>query len=62
MLPGPSSKYNNIVIHPGDRVHPIAPGGGGYRNPANRDPAATREDILEGYVTRRQAEATSATG
>jgi 5-oxoprolinase (ATP-hydrolysing)/N-methylhydantoinase B len=52
-----SSKYSNIIIHPGDRVHLIAPGGGGYGNPAERDPAAIREDILEGYVTRRQAEA-----
>ena len=52
-----SSKYSNITIHPGDRVHLIAPGGGGYGNPADRDPAAIREDILEGYVSRQQAEA-----
>jgi 5-oxoprolinase (ATP-hydrolysing)/N-methylhydantoinase B len=52
-----SSKYANIVIRPGDRVHLIAPGGGGYGDPVQRDPAAIREDILEGYVSRQKAEA-----
>jgi N-methylhydantoinase B len=50
-----SSKYANIVIRPGDRIHLIAPGGGGYGDPAERDRAAIREDILEGYVSRERA-------
>jgi N-methylhydantoinase B len=52
-----SSKYSNIVIRPGDRVHLIAPGGGGYGDPAERDPSAIRDDILEGYVSPRAAAA-----
>jgi N-methylhydantoinase B len=52
-----SSKYSNIVIRPGDRVHLIAPGGGGYGDPAERDPSAIRDDILEGYVSPQAAAA-----
>jgi N-methylhydantoinase B/oxoprolinase/acetone carboxylase alpha subunit len=52
-----SSKYANIVFRPGDRVHLIAPGGGGYGPPSERDPGAIHEDIREGYASRRQAEA-----
>jgi N-methylhydantoinase B len=51
-----SSKYSNITLRPGDRVHLIAPGGGGWGNPAERDRAMVREDVLEGYVSPQQAE------
>lgn len=52
-----SSKYSNIPIRPGDRVHLIAPGGGGWGNPAERDRAMIREDVLEEYVSAQCAEA-----
>ena len=46
-----SSKYANIVLRPGDRVELVTPGGGGYGDPAARDPEALRQDLAEGYVT-----------
>jgi 5-oxoprolinase (ATP-hydrolysing)/N-methylhydantoinase B len=50
-----TSKYSNIQLKPGDRVDLVMPGGGGYGNPADRDPKLIREDIAEGYVTREAA-------
>lgn len=50
-----SSKYANITIRPGDRVRLIAPGGGGWGDPAERDRAAIKEDIREGYVSAERA-------
>lgn len=35
----------------GDRLRLIGPSGGGYGDPAERDPAAIRDDVLDGYVT-----------
>ena len=52
-----SSKYSNIAIRPGDRVHLIAPGGGGWGDPAERDRAMIREDMLDEYVSPQRAEA-----
>lgn len=46
-----SSKYANITLEPGDRIRLTAPGGGGYGKPAERDVAAIREDVAEGYVS-----------
>ena len=46
-----SSKYANVTFNPGDRIQLITPGGGGYGNPADRDPAAVQEDLREGYVS-----------
>jgi 5-oxoprolinase (ATP-hydrolysing)/N-methylhydantoinase B len=50
-----SSKYANITIEPGDRIMLTTPGGGGYGDPAARDPAALAEDVREGYVSRDAA-------
>jgi N-methylhydantoinase B len=47
-----SSKYANITIEPGDRIMLTTPGGGGYGDPAARDPAAVAEDVREGYISR----------
>ena len=46
-----SSKYANVIFEPGDRVRLRTPGGGGYGDPSDRDPAAVAEDIREGYVS-----------
>ncbi len=50
-----SSKFANITFAPGDRIKLTAPGGGGYGDPAERDPAAVAEDVAEGYVSRAAA-------
>lgn len=45
------SKYSNVSIKPGDRVRVMAPGGGGYGDPALRERADLNEDLREGFVT-----------
>ncbi len=35
----------------GDRLRLVGPSGGGYGDPAERDPAAIRNDVLDGYAT-----------
>jgi len=49
------SKYSNVPIKPGDRVRVATPGGGGYGDPRQRDPALVAEDVREGYVSREAA-------
>ncbi len=39
------------TVQPGDRVTIDAPGGGGYGNPAERDPAGVARDVAGGYVS-----------
>jgi N-methylhydantoinase B len=46
-----TSKYANVHFEPGDRILLWTPGGGGYGDPAKRDPAMVEEDVAEGYVT-----------
>jgi 5-oxoprolinase (ATP-hydrolysing)/N-methylhydantoinase B len=46
-----TSKYANVRFEPGDRVLLVTPGGGGYGDPRERDPARLQEDLREGYVT-----------
>ena len=46
-----SSKYANVIFEPGDRVKLTTPGGGGYGDPKERDPAAVAEDVAEGYIS-----------
>ena len=49
------SKDQNIAIEAGDRVEVMTPGGGGYGDPARRDPALVRRDVQRGYYTAEQA-------
>ena len=46
-----SSKFSNIILHAGDRALVRVSGGGGYGDPAKRDPARIAEDVREGFVT-----------
>jgi 5-oxoprolinase (ATP-hydrolysing)/N-methylhydantoinase B len=46
-----SSKFSNITLHAGDRALVRVSGGGGYGDPAARDPARIAEDVREGFVT-----------
>jgi N-methylhydantoinase B len=51
------SKDQDIAIRAGDRVEVMTPGGGGYGDPARRDPALVARDVRRGYYTPEQAEA-----
>ena len=48
LIPEHLSKAQDIPLSPGDRVRVRTPGGGGYGNPADRDPALVAEDIRLG--------------
>jgi 5-oxoprolinase (ATP-hydrolysing)/N-methylhydantoinase B len=51
-----SSKYASVRFQPGDRIKLTTPGGGGYGDGRERDPARLEEDLREGYVTAESAE------
>jgi N-methylhydantoinase B len=51
------SKAQDIPLGAGDRVRVRTPGGGGYGDPALRDPAAVAEDVRLGRYTAAEAEA-----
>ncbi|CEJ10020.1 Acetophenone carboxylase delta subunit [bacterium YEK0313] len=51
------SKDQDIVIGVGDRVEVMTPGGGGYGDPAKRDPALIARDVARGYYTADEAAA-----
>jgi N-methylhydantoinase B len=42
-------------VAPGDRVTLLTAGGGGHGDPRDRDPAAVRRDVADGYVSARAA-------
>ncbi len=46
------TKETGLVIRPGDRLVLESGGGGGWGDPAKRDPDATAEDVANGFVTR----------
>ena len=49
------SKWSNVTIAPGDRIRFQTPGGGGWGEPSERSPESVRNDLSEGYISRRQA-------
>lgn len=51
------SKDQDITIQVGDRVEVMTPGGGGYGDPARRDPALIARDVARGYYTAEEAAA-----
>ena len=53
--PPMTSKMVGIHITRGQRVRLETPGGGGYGDPATRDPAARTADLTLGYVTEGKA-------
>ncbi|WP_417721514.1 hydantoinase B/oxoprolinase family protein [Salipiger sp.] len=55
-VPEHLSKAQDISLSAGDRVRVRTPGGGGYGNPANRDPALVAEDVRLGRYTAEEAE------
>jgi N-methylhydantoinase B len=55
IVPEHLSKAQDIALSPGDRVRVRTPGGGGYGDPAKRDPQAIAEDVRVGRYTPEQA-------
>ncbi|NKE44312.1 methylhydantoinase [Roseomonas frigidaquae] len=51
------SKDQGLQLRAGDRVEVMTPGGGGYGNPRDRDPALVARDVRRGYYTPDQAKA-----
>jgi N-methylhydantoinase B len=49
------SKMVGIHITEGQKVRLETPGGGGYGEPATRDPEAVARDVRLGYVTAERA-------
>ncbi|MFO1047337.1 MAG: hydantoinase B/oxoprolinase family protein [Geminicoccaceae bacterium] len=45
------TKFTNVLLHRGDELYYRAPGGAGFGPPAQRDPAAVRADVLEGFLS-----------
>jgi len=56
-VPEHLSKAQDIPLGPGDRVRVCTPGGGGYGDPLERDPALVAEDVRLGRYSAAQAEA-----
>lgn len=57
MVPEHLSKAQDIPLAPGDRVRVRTPGGGGYGDPARRDPALVAEDVRLGRYSAAEARA-----
>lgn len=55
IIPDHLSKAQDIALSPGDRVRVRTPGGGGYGDPAKRDPKAIAEDVRLGRYSAEQA-------
>ena len=53
------SKVTDVKIRRGQKVRLETPGGGGFGNPAERDPAKIARDVRLGYVTAEAAQARS---
>jgi len=54
-VPRHLSKEQDVAMKAGDRVRVGTPGGGGYGDPRERDPAAIRRDVELGYYTPEEA-------
>jgi N-methylhydantoinase B len=46
----PANPKAELTLRPGDLVEVLLPGGGGYGDPAQRDPALRARDLQHGYV------------
>ena len=51
------SKDQDIEVGEGDLIHVSTPGGGGYGDASQRDPALIEHDLRRGYYTKSQADA-----
>jgi N-methylhydantoinase B/oxoprolinase/acetone carboxylase alpha subunit len=46
-----ASKFSQVRLIKGDVLHVMQGGGGGYGDPALRDPSLIAADLAEGYIT-----------
>jgi N-methylhydantoinase B len=51
----PNAKIFNVRLGRGDAYKMLSGGGGGFGDPAERDPALVAHDVREGYVSRERA-------
>ena len=51
------SKDQGLALRAGDRVEVMTPGGGGYGDPRDREPALVAQDLRRGYYTADQVKA-----
>ena len=51
IVPALASKITGVKLRKGDRIRISSPGGGGYGDPAEREPGALARDLRLGYVT-----------
>jgi N-methylhydantoinase B len=61
-IPPHLSKDQDIQVGPGDVVRVTTPGGGGYGDPSQRDPALIARDLRRGYYSEDQIRALFGTG
>ena len=54
-VPRHLSKDQGLRLEAGDRVEVMTPGGGGYGNPLEREPALVARDVARGYYTAEEA-------
>ena len=50
------ARMERFTMQPGERFRNLSAGGGGWGNPLDRSIELVREDVLDGYVSREQAE------
>ncbi|MES2536460.1 MAG: hydantoinase B/oxoprolinase family protein [Pseudomonadota bacterium] len=48
-------KLSALAVVPGDRLHVYSSGGGGYGSPLQRSPEQVHNDVVQGYVSPRNA-------
>jgi N-methylhydantoinase B len=48
-------KIDVLKLAPGDTVHIVSPGGGGYGEPLDRDAELVRKDVSDGFVSPEEA-------
>jgi N-methylhydantoinase B len=49
------SKFSGVILHEGDQVKILMPGGGGYGDPLERDRERVRRDVAEGFISEAAA-------
>lgn len=50
------TKFSNVQMHQGDKVRLTTPSGGGYGDPLERDPQLVARDVMDGFVSRQNAD------
>jgi N-methylhydantoinase B len=50
------SKCDRVKVHPGDVLHYVTWGGGGWGDPLTRDPELVARDVRRGLVSRKAAQ------